>query len=82
MIHVKHVQFTCSETAARLLRDSILDTADFAEDSCRGTNEQDRMGLVANELRTIARGIEHTLVNVATPGECDRILGIKVNDNA
>ena len=66
------------------MRDCLLDTADFAEDSCKGTNMQEHMLGVATELRVAARGIERTLVNVATPGECDRILGItpKANDNA
>lgn len=76
MLYVKRVEFTCSESAARILRDAILDTADFAEDSARGTNEQDRMGHVVHELRAIAYGIEKTLVAVATPCEYDQILGI------
>lgn len=84
MLYVKRVSFTCSETAARILRDAILDAADFAEDSCRGTGEEIRMGHVVHELRAIAYGIERTLVAVATPCEYDQILGIipKVDGNA
>lgn len=84
MLYVKRVSFTCSESAAHILRDCILDAADFAEDSCRGTGEEIRMGHVVNELRAISRGIARTLVSVATPAECDSILGItpKVDGNA
>lgn len=84
MLYVKHVSFTCSESAAHILRDCILDTADFAEDNTRGTNEEVRMSHVVDELRAIARDIERTIVAVSTPAEYDRILGItpKVNGDA
>lgn len=71
-LHVKRLNVVLSEEAARLVRDSLLDSADFVEDAI--TNGE-ATGVV-KELRGLGRAIEGALLMPATPAEYEEIRGV------
>lgn len=71
-LHVKRLNVVISEEAARFVRDSLLDSADFVEDAI--TNGE-ATGVVG-ELRRLGKAVEHALLVPATPTEYEEIRGV------
>lgn len=72
--YVKRFRFTCSEEAARFMRDSLRDTADFIEDQVGDDPDTPR---VVAEIRALAKEIESSMLAPATPTEYEEVFDIK-----